>query len=542
MKGVMKHLYRGVILILILAVGWFAGLYSGKQLAHNQVRLYLNNYTSQNNKLSRVLTMIEKDYVDSISRDSLAELAIPAILHKLDPHSVYLPPKQFEEADEPLQGEFDGIGVVFNMATDTVIVLSVIPSGPSRKAGVQGGDRIIKVNDSLIAGQKMSQIAVMKRLRGPRGTQVKLSIERKDIEELVDIVVTRDAIPLHSVEASLMLTENVGFIKLSQFSRTSFAEIKKALASLRKQGMTSLIFDLRSNSGGFLDQAILIANEFLPAGSLIVYTEDRNGKQLRQYSDGRGGSTDLNIAVLIDEASASSSEILAGALQDNDRGTIIGRRSFGKGLVQSQTPFEDGSALRLTVARYYTPTGRSIQKPYTAGDGESYEHDLIDRYKRNEFFSADSIHFADSLRYTTPKGKVVYGGGGIMPDIFVPLDTLNVTKYFSEVSGRNILYRYTIEYADRHRKALESAKSIEELKNLLDGDKSLFSDFVRYAERQGVKPNWKDIERSRKIMEAQLRAYISRNSDLEDNAFYYFIRPIDRTVLRAIDELTSNKQ
>ena len=487
MKGIYKHLFRTIVLLLILFVGWFAGVYSGKQLTNNQVRVYLNNYDSNNDKLSRVLTMIEREYVDSISRDSLAELAIPAILHKLDPHSVYLPPQQFEEAEEPLKGEFDGIGVVFNMATDTVIVLNVIPSGPSRKAGVQGGDRIIKVNDTLIAGQKMSQVSVMKRLRGPRGTQVKLSIERKEIKDLVDIVVTRDAIPLHSVEASLMLTEKIGFIKLSQFARTSFAEIKKALTSLRAQGMTSLIFDLRSNSGGFLDQAILIANEFLPAGSLIVYTEDRNGKQLRQYSDGRGGSTDLKMVVLIDEASASSSEILAGALQDNDRGTIIGRRSFGKGLVQSQTPFEDGSALRLTVARYYTPTGRSIQKPYTAGEGEDYEHDLIDRYNRNEFFSADSIHFADSLRYTTPKGKVVYGGGGIMPDIFVPLDTLNVTKYFSEVAGRNILYRYTIDYSDRHRKALESAQSIAELKALLDGDKAMFNDFVRYAEKQGVK-------------------------------------------------------
>ncbi len=542
MKAIGKHLFRTLVLIIILLVGWFAGVYSGKQFTNNQVRILLNSPSAQNDKLSRVLTLIERDYVDSISRDSLAELAIPAILHKLDPHSVYLPPQQFEEAEEPLKGEFDGIGVVFNMATDTVIILNVIPSGPSRKAGVQGGDRIIKVNDTLIAGQKMSQISVMKRLRGPRGTQVKLSIERKDIKELVDIVVTRDAIPLHSVEASLMLTESVGFIKLSSFARTSFAEIKKALASLRSQGMTSLIFDLRSNSGGFLDQAILIANEFLPAGSLIVYTEDRHGKQLRQYSDGQGGSTDLNIAVLIDEASASSSEILAGALQDNDRGTIIGRRSFGKGLVQSQTPFEDGSALRLTVARYYTPTGRSIQKPYTAGESEEYEHDLVERFNRNEFFSADSIHFADSLRYTTPKGKVVYGGGGIMPHIFVPLDTLNVTKYFSEVAGRNILYRYTIEYADSHRKALERAKSVEELKNLLDNDKSLLSDFIRYAERQGVKPDWKDIERSRSIMEAQLRAYISRNSDLEDDAFYYFIYPIDRTVLKAIEELSANNR
>ncbi|MBO4935877.1 MAG: S41 family peptidase [Alistipes sp.] len=537
MKGVTKHLLRTVVLLLILFAGWLVGVYSGKQLANNQVRVYLNNYNSHNDKLTRVLSMIETEYVDSISRDSLAELAIPAILHKLDPHSVYLPPKEFEQAEEPLQGEFDGIGVVFNMATDTVIVLNVIPSGPSRKAGVQGGDRIIKVNDTLIAGQKMSQISVMKRLRGPRGTQVKLSIERRDIEGLVDIVVTRDAIPLHSVEASLMLTKEIGFIKLSQFSRTSYTEIKKALSSLRSQGMTSLIFDLRSNSGGFLDQAIHIANEFLPSGSLIVYTVDRNGKRLEQYSNGRGSSTDLKMVVLIDEASASSSEILAGALQDNDRSTIIGRRSFGKGLVQAQTPFEDGSALRLTVARYYTPTGRSIQKPYTAGEGEEYEHDLIDRFKRNEFFSADSIQFADSLRFTTPKGKVVYGGGGIIPDIFVPLDTLNVTKYFSEVSGRNILYRYTIDYSDRHRKALEGAKNLAELKALLDGDKTLFTDFVRYAERQGVKPNWREIERSRKIMEAQLRAYISRNSDLEENAFYYFIYPIDRTILRAIEEL-----
>ena len=541
MRGAAKHLVRTLVLILILSVGWFAGLYFGRQLTDNQLRIYLNNYNAQNDKLSRVLMMIENEYIDSISRDSLTELAIPAILKKLDPHSVYLPPKEFEQADEPLQGEFDGIGVVFNMATDTVIVLNVIPSGPSHKAGVLGGDRIIKVNDTLIAGQKWSQTAVMKRLRGARGTQVKLSIERKGIDGLVDIVVTRDAIPLHSVEASMMMTDKIGFIKLSQFSRTSYAEIKKALLSLRAQGMKSLILDLRGNSGGFLDQAILIANEFLPAGALIVYTEDRNGKQMRQYSDGRGGSTDLKMAVLIDEASASSSEILAGALQDNDRGTIVGRRSFGKGLVQQQTPFEDGSALRLTVARYYTPTGRSIQKPYKAGDGESYEHDLIDRFKRNEFFSADSIHFADSLRYTTPKGKVVYGGGGIMPDVFVSLDTLNVTKYYSEVSGRNILYRYTIEYADNHRKELSEAKSMRELKRLLDNDTALLNDFVRYAERQGVKPNWREIGRSRQIIEAQLRAFISRNSNLEDNAFYYFIRPIDSTMLRAIEELQAER-
>ena len=540
MKQALKYLFAAVAAVVIFCAGW--NVNSVIQLMRSLLSEETETYVGQESytrtpKLTSILDMIERKYVEPLSCDSLQELAIPAILRELDPHSAYIPARDFKEVEEPLQGEFDGIGVVFNMATDTVIVLNVIPSGPSRKAGVQGGDRIIKVNDTLIAGQKMSQTAVMKRLRGPRGTNVKLSIERKGIQELVDIVVTRDAIPLHSVEAAVMLTDKVGFIKLSQFSRTSFKEIRTALTSLRAQGMTSLIFDLRDNSGGFLDQAIHIANEFLPAQQLIVYTKDRNGDMLRQYSDGRGQATDLKLAVLINEASASSSEILAGALQDNDRGTIVGRRSFGKGLVQEQIPFADGSALRLTVARYYTPTGRSIQKPYTSGKGADYELDLVERFNRNEFFSADSIHFADSLRYTTPKGKVVYGGGGIMPDVFVPLDTLNITKYFSEVAGRNILYRYTIEYADTHRKELDAAKNIAQLEMLLDGDTELFANFVRYADRQGVAPNWEDISRSRDIMEAQLRAYIARNSDLEDNAFYYFIYPIDKTVLQAIKEL-----
>lgn len=535
-----EYIWIPIAALIMVVIGWVAGELLKPQPVSSPIVVAPNISKApipQGDKLSQVLWLLENEYIDTISRDSLAELAIPAIIQKLDPHSVYLPPKEFEVADEPLKGEFDGIGVVFNMATDTVMVLNVIPSGPSRKAGVQGGDRIIKVNDTLIAGQKMSQISVMNRLRGPRGTKVKLSIERKGIDDLVDIVVTRDAIPLHSVEAAMMLTDDIGFIKLSQFSISSYSEIMKALHSLRRQGMRSLIFDLRGNSGGFLDQAILIANEFLPGGKLIVYTKDRYGRQLRQYSDGRGSSVGLNVAVLIDEESASSSEILAGALQDNDCGTIIGRRSFGKGLVQEQIPFSDGSALRLTVARYYTPTGRSIQKPYTAGDAESYALDIVDRFNRNELFSADSIHFADSLRFTTPKGKVVYGGGGIMPDIFVPLDTVNVTKYFAEVSGRNILYRYTIDYSDRHRKELESVRNLKDMKALLDNDKALFDNFVEYAKQQGVEPNWSEIKTSRHIMEAQIRAYISRNSNLEDKAFYYFIYPIDKTVLRAIEEL-----
>ena len=538
MKYLQRYALPVLIVVSIFFAGWVFGHRNGRQLTEGQINFLIGSH--MNDKLTKVVSYIGSDYIEPISQDSLAELAIPAILERLDPHSAYLPAREFKQVEEPLQGEFDGIGVVFNMATDTVIILNVIPSGPSQKAGILAGDRIIKVNDTLIAGQKISQTEVMKRLRGPRGTKVDLTLERKDISEPVVVTVTRDAIPLNSVEAAMMMTDKVGFIRLSQFARTSFREVKSAVDTLRKQGMTALILDLRGNSGGFLDQAILIANEFLERGKLIVYTEDRHKQRIRQYSDGSGSATDIEIAVLIDESSASSSEILAGALQDNDRGTIIGRRSFGKGLVQSQIPFEDGSALRLTVAKYYTPTGRSIQKPYTAGDEEGYHMDIVNRYNHNEFFSADSIHFADSLKFTTPKGKVVYGGGGIMPDIFIPLDTTNMSKYYLEVSGRNILYRYTIEYADAHRRELNAAKSLKDLEHMFNADKDMFNRFVSYAAKSGVKPNYKQIATSRKIMESQLRAYIARNSEFDSSAFYYFICPIDNALLTAIKTLENN--
>lgn len=538
MKYLQRYALPVLIVVSIFFAGWVFGHRNGRQLTEGQINFLIGSH--MNDKLTKVVSYIGSDYIEPISQDSLAELAIPAILERLDPHSAYLPAREFKQVEEPLQGEFDGIGVVFNMATDTVIILNVIPSGPSQKAGILAGDRIIKVNDTLITGEKISQTEVMKRLRGPRGTKVDLTLERKDISEPVVVTVTRDAIPLNSVEAAMMMTDKVGFIRLSQFARTSFREVKSAVDTLRKQGMTALILDLRGNSGGFLDQAILIANEFLERGKLIVYTEDRHKQRIRQYSDGTGSATDVDIAVLIDESSASSSEILAGALQDNDRGTIIGRRSFGKGLVQSQIPFEDGSALRLTVAKYYTPTGRSIQKPYTAGDEEGYHMDIVNRYNHNEFFSADSIHFADSLKFTTPKGKVVYGGGGIMPDIFIPLDTTNMSKYYLEVSGRNILYRYTIEYADAHRRELNAAKSLKDLEHMFNADKGMFDRFVSYAAKSGVKPNYKQIATSRKIMESQLRAYIARNSEFDSSAFYYFICPIDNALLTAIKTLENN--
>lgn len=527
-----------VVLAVVLVVGLFAGNYFGRFNSAAQLRGMLQQMGQvPQNKLTQTLALIEQEYVDSLSMDTLSEHLIPVLLKELDPHSEYIPASVMAELNEPLEGEFDGIGVVFNMATDTVIVLNVIPKGPSDKAGVKAGDRIIEINDSLVAGRKIPQNDIVKQLRGKRGTTVRLGLERQHIDGLVEVEVTRDKIPIKSIESAFVLTDSIGYVKLGQFAKTSHTELQLALLKLRAEGIERLIFDLRGNSGGFLDQAILIANEFLLKNQLIVYTEDRLRKQIREYADGTGIAQDMEVVVLIDEYSASSSEILAGALQDNDRATIIGRRSFGKGLVQKQIPFRDGSALRLTIARYYTPTGRSIQKPYTIGDQESYDADLWNRYQNNEFFSADSIHFADSLKRVTAGGKVVYGGGGIMPDLFIPADTTDLTPYFMEVSGRNILYRYTIEYADRHREALNQVQSIKELQQLLDSDTRLVEDFIAYAARQGVKPAYRDIAISRHLIEAQLRAYIGRNTVLEDDGFYKNIYPIDKVILKAIEVL-----
>ncbi len=541
-----RNTKRTVLFPLLLAAGiaagMLAGLYMGRNSTASQLRSMLLQATFSSNKLTQTLSLIENRYVDPISIDSLSEHAIPLLIKELDPHSIYVPASEMAAMNESLEGEFDGIGVVFNMATDTVIVLNVIPHGPSDKAGIKAGDRIIEIDDSLVAGRKIPQHQIVKRLRGPRGTTVRLGLERHGIPEPVRVEVVRGAIPIKSIEAAFRISGTTGYIKLGQFARTTSAEFRQALAALRAEGVDRLIFDLRGNAGGFLDQAIAVANEFLHADQLIVYTEDRNHEQLREYADGTGTAQDMDVAVLIDEASASSSEILAGALQDNDRGTIIGRRSFGKGLVQQQIPYPDGSALRLTTARYYTPTGRSIQKPYTNGDGVGYEKDLWERYNNNEFFSADSIRFADSLRFTTPGGKTVYGGGGIMPDIFVPVDTTDVTKYFIEVAGRNILYRYTIEYADRHREALNAVMNVEELKNLLDSDKRLVDNFVAYAARQGVAPRPADIVRSRRLIEAQLKAYIGRNTQLEDNGFYANIYPMDNAIMRALETLNATRK
>ena len=537
---------RAVLFPLVLALGVAAGalfgVYVGRNTAGTQLRdLLMERLAEPDNKLTQTLSLIESRYVDPVSMDSLAEHVIPLLIGELDPHSVYVPAEEMAAMNEPLEGEFDGIGVMFNMATDTVIVLNVIPRGPSDKAGVRAGDRIVEIDDSLVAGRGIPQDRIVRRLRGPRGTTVRLGLKRQGIDGKVHVEVVRGAIPIRSIESAFRITGTTGYIKLGQFARTTSAEMAQALAMLRGQGVDRLIFDLRGNAGGYLDQAIAVANEFLHEGQLIVYTEDRNGEQLREYATGAGSAQEMEVAVLIDEGSASSSEILAGALQDNDRGTIVGRRSFGKGLVQQQVPYPDGSALRLTTARYYTPTGRSIQKPYTIGRDADYEEELWNRYRNNEFFSADSIRFADSLRFVTPGGKVVYGGGGIMPDFFVPADTTDVTDYFVEVAGRNILYRYTIEYADRHRDALNAVETVAQLKELLDSDKTLVNSFIRYAALKGVEPQYAEIARSRRLIEAQLRAYIGRNTKLEDTGFYANIYPVDKVIGRAI-EILNDKQ
>ena len=500
----------------------------------------LEQHMAGDDKMMQTIAFMRNYYVDPIKLEDIYEKAIPALLSELDPHSEYIPAKMFSQVNESLEGEFDGIGIVFNASTDTITVLSVIPQGPSSEAGVRPGDRIVKIDGRVVAGQKIPQDSMVKLMRGKRGTRVELGVKRGSLDELVDIKVTRAPIEIHSIETAFMLDHSakIGFVRLSQFSRTSHKEMTEALTRLRKEGMRGLILDLRGNGGGFLDQAILIANEFLPAERLIVYTEDRFGDHIKEYSRGNGTATDLEIAVLVDETSASSSEILAGAIQDNDRGLVIGRRTFGKGLVQSQIPFTDGSAIRLTVARYYTPSGRSIQRPYTNGDEMAYHMDLIDRYNRNELFSADSIHFDESQKFKTVGGRTVYGGGGIMPDIFIPLDTLGANNYYRKVWDGNVLYRYTMEYTDRHRAEMDKVTSLAELDALLSrGD--LFGDFVKYAERNGVETNEEEMAVAKDVIFAQLRAYIGRNALHDESGFYYNIYPIDNALQRAVEELSA---
>lgn len=487
-------------------------------------------------KLNYVLDLIESKYVDSVSRDSLAEGILPDLLKQLDPHSVYIPARDFAAKNEPLAGQFDGIGVMFNMLTDTVLITNVISGGPSAKAGVVAGDRIITVNDSIIAGRKMDTDKVVSQLRGKRGTKVTIGVERAGNKELVQIPITRGIIPMKSLDAAFVIKGSVGFIKFSRFAATTYKEIMQAMQQLTKDGATSFIIDVRGNGGGYLDQAIMIANEFLKKGDKIVYTEGLHSPKQEQLADGNGEYKDVPLAILIDEMSASASEILAGAIQDNDRGRIIGRRSFGKGLVQEQIDLGDGSAALITIAHYYTPAGRSIQKPYKKGESEEYFMELYNRAKHSELFNVDSIKQNKDLRYVTPKGKIVYGGGGIMPDDFVPLDTVGVGSFFRRLFEKNLIFKYATKVTEDNRARVNKIQNYAELDNFLAG-MNLYYSFIPYATHNGVAPKGSDSARDRSLIEAQLKGYIGRNTPLEEGAFYYYFYPEDIVITKAISVL-----
>lgn len=484
----------------------------------------------RNNKISTILSYIENEYVDTVDMSLLTEAAIPPLVEKLDPHSIYIPAPDLQRFNEPLAGNFSGIGIQFNMISDTIAVINTIPNGPSEIVGLLPGDRIILVDDSLVAGKNIPSDDIVKMLKGPKGTVVKVSIARRGEKKLLDFEITRDDIPLYSVDVAYMINENIGYLKISTFAQTTYNEFLEGINKLHKLGMTKLILDLRGNGGGLMDPAIHIADQFLSEGKLIVYTQGKSRPKHEFRSTSKGICKEDELIILIDEFSASASEILAGAIQDNDRGTIVGRRSFGKGLVQEQIEFKDGSALRLTIARYYTPTGRSIQKPYSE-DKEDYYSDIHDRFVNHEFENSDSIHFSDTLKFITEKGKVVYGGGGIMPDYFIPIDTAGTSIYFNRVRNLGLIYRFAFDFTDEHRTQLMAAKSTKELEKYLDAS-PYFKQFINYAKDKGVKPDYPEIEISRMVISYQLKAYIARNV-MDNDGFYPIIRPIDNTLLEA---------
>ncbi|MDR1808850.1 MAG: S41 family peptidase [Prevotella sp.] len=489
-------------------------------------------------KLNMAMTIIERTYVDAIDDKKLSEDALTAILEKLDPHSSYVKADELRELNEPLEGNFDGIGVSFNMMSDTLYIIETIAGGPSEKVGIFPGDRIIQVNDTLIAGVKMTTKNIMKRLRGPKGTRVDVKVMRRGVTGLLDFRITRDRIPIYSLDASYMINDKTGYIKLSRFGATTYREFKEAFAKLQLEGMENLILDLQGNGGGYLSTAIDLANEFLGKDKLIVYTEGKHQPRMSEYSKSTGLFEKGKLVVLVNEGSASASEIVSGAIQDWDRGVIVGRRTFGKGLVQRQFPLLDGSALRLTVARYYTPTGRSIQKPYTNGDKGAYNDDLINRYNRGEMMSADSIHFPDSLEYKTMVNqRIVHGGGGIMPDYFVPIDTL--TKFHQQLIAKGLIQRiYLLETDNRRKELLAAYPSVESYKNNYTVSGEMLDKLLKLAEDEKIKFDEAQYTQSKPLIALQIKALIAQN--LYDAADYYKIINDESPIFKKGIEVISN--
>ena len=482
-------------------------------------------------KLHLILEQVRTQYVDTIDMKAMTDAAIVAALAELDPHSTYLPPIELTEAETELAGNFDGIGITFNVPSDTAIVLNVIPGGPSEKVGLAPGDRILKVDDRVIAGNKTHQDSMVRMIKGPSGTKVNILVNRDG--ENISFDITRGKIPVNSVDASFMIDDKTGYIKLTKFSRTTYLEFCMAAYDLRAQGMEHLIFDIRGNGGGYLDQALLISNEFLSKDEGIVYTEGLNRKREDYSADGLGDLKNIKLSVLIDETSASSSEIVAGAIQDNDRGPIVGRRSFGKGLVQEPLYFTDGSGIRLTVARFYTPSGRCIQKPYEKND--EYMYDIIERYNHGEMVSVDSVKVDTSHVYYTAKGRKVYGGGGIIPDLFVPMDTTIATRFYVQCVNKATTMRFASVMFDKHKASLSKIDDFEKLHKYLKSI-DVESQFLKYAsDVDGLKPQGSEWEDSKEYMLPQINGLVGRFSKLGEEAFYRYYLPIDKTIQKAIE-------
>lgn len=519
----------------LLAICLIAGIAIGTFYANHFSGNKLGIINTSSNKLNALLRIIDDQYVDTVNMGELVEEAMPQILSELDPHSSYIPAKDLEAVNADLKGSFSGIGIQSTIQNDTIHVNSVIQGGPSEKVGLMAGDRIVEVDDSAFVGKIVTNSEAMKRLKGEKGSKVKLGVYRPGEKDLLHFTVIRGNIPVKSIDAAYMINEKVGYIKVNKFGETTYPELLIALAKLNQKNCEGLIVDLRGNTGGYMAAAIQMVNEFLPNNRLIVYTQGRKSPRKDYNSNGTGSNQKMPLVVLVDEGSASASEIFAGAIQDNDRGTIVGRRSFGKGLVQQPIEFSDGSAIRLTIARYYTPSGRCIQKPYEKGKESEYELDLLTRYEHGEFFSADSIKQDETEVYHTRLGRPVYGGGGIMPDIFVPQDTTGMTSYFRMAANRGLIIRYTFDYTDQNRSTLQKYDTPEKMEAYLKGQ-NLLNKFAAWAEKKGLKRRNNLMMKSRRLFEMSLYGNIIYNM-LGMEAYVEYLNESDKTVLKAVEIL-----
>ena len=526
-----KNRLMPFLLAICLVAGILIGTFYTNHFSGNKLGII----NTSSNKLNALLHIIDEQYVDTVSMFNLVEEAMPQILAELDPHSSYIPAKDLEAVNSDLKGSFSGIGVQFTIQDDTIHINSVIQGGPSEKVGLLAGDRIVEVDDSSFVGKIVTNSEAMRRLKGEKGSKVKLGIYRPGEKEILHFTVVRGDIPVKSIDAAYMINDKFGYVKVNKFGETTYPELLVALAQLSQANCKGMIIDLRGNTGGYMAAAIQMVNEFLPNNKLIVYTEGRKSPRENYTSNGTGSSQTMPLIVLMDEGSASASEIFAGAIQDNDRGTIIARRSFGKGLVQQPIEFSDGSAIRLTIARYYTPSGRCIQKPYEKGNDAEYEMDIITRYEHGEFFSADSIKQNIKEIYHTSLGRTVYGGGGIMPDIFVPQDTTGMTSYYRMAATRGLIIRYTLDYTDKNRNKLKEYDTPQKMEAYLK-TQNLLEKFAEYAEKKGLKRRNILMYKSKQLFEESLYGNIIYNM-LGIEAYITYSNLTDKTVQKALEVL-----